>query len=567
MFMAPFPNPEWTRTPLGDEIDCTHVSNTSKKGERGVMNPFKIMGLAVAALFAAYVPAFAATPADTVVIADKIDDIVSLDPAESFEFSGNDALNNVYDRLIEIDPATMKLKPGLAESWSVADDGKTYTFKIRQGVKFHSGNPVTAEDCAWSLQRAVKLNKTPAFILTQFGFTPQNVDQMIKANGDAELQITTDKSYAPSFFYNILTAIVASVVDKKEALSHEENGDMGYNWLKTHSAASGPFMLRAWKPNDSLVLEKPEGFDYFNGKVAMRRIYVRHVPESSAQRLLLEKGDIDIARKLTPGDVEAVSKSPDIKIKEEVRGRIFYVAGNQKVEALAKPKVMEAIKYAIDYDGMVNSFLKGQMKVHQSFLPEGFLGAIDDNPYKLDIDKAKALLKEAGYPDGLDLTLWVRNDQQRLDMAQSIQATLGQAGIKITLKTGTGSEILGDFRARKQQLILEAWGPDYPDPQTNASTFASNANNSDEAKLTGVLAWRTAWDAKETTPMVEAAVVEKDSDKRAKMYEDMQRKMQKEAPFAWMFQEVAQTAIRKNVNGFGAGGALSSAFYWPVTKE
>jgi peptide/nickel transport system substrate-binding protein len=97
------------------------------------MNPFKIMGLAVAALFAAYVPAFAATPADTVVIADKIDDIVSLDPAESFEFSGNDALNNVYDRLIEIDPTTMTLKPGLAESWSVADDGKTYTFKIRQG--------------------------------------------------------------------------------------------------------------------------------------------------------------------------------------------------------------------------------------------------------------------------------------------------------------------------------------------------------------------------------------------------------------------------------------------------
>jgi peptide/nickel transport system substrate-binding protein len=531
------------------------------------MNPLKIMGLAVAALFAAYVPAFAATPADTVVIADKIDDIVSLDPAESFEFSGNDALNNVYDRLIEIDPATMKLKPGLAESWSVADDGKTYTFKIRQGVKFHSGNPVTAEDCAWSLQRAVKLNKTPSFILTQFGFTPENVEQMIKANGDAELQITTDKSYAPSFFYNILTAIVASVVDKKEALSHEENGDMGYNWLKTHSAASGPFMLRAWKPNDSLVLEKPEGFDYFNGKVALRRVYVRHVPESSAQRLLLEKGDIDIARKLTPGDVEAVSKNADIKIKEEVRGRIFYVAGNQKVEALAKPKVMEAIKYAIDYDGMVNSFLKGQMKVHQSFLPEGFLGAIDDNPYKLDIDKAKALLKEAGYPDGLDLTLWVRNDQQRLDMAQSIQATLGQAGIKITLKTGTGSEILGDFRARKQQLILESWGPDYPDPQTNASTFASNANNSDEAKLTGVLAWRTAWDAKETTPMVEAAVVEKDSDKRAKMYEDMQRKMQKEAPFAWMFQEVAQTAIRKNVDGFGAGGALSSAFYWPMTKE
>ena len=99
-------------------------------------------------------------------------------------------LENVYDRLIRILPAhNFELEPGLAESWSVADDGKTYTFKIRDGVKFHSGNPVTAEDAAWSLQRAVKLNKTPAFILTQFGFTPENVDQMIKANGNA-VQIT-----------------------------------------------------------------------------------------------------------------------------------------------------------------------------------------------------------------------------------------------------------------------------------------------------------------------------------------------------------------------------------------
>jgi peptide/nickel transport system substrate-binding protein len=126
----------------------------------------------------------AETPADTLVIADTIDDIVSLDPAESFEFSGQDALQNVYDRLIQITPKTgFQLEPGLAESWSVAADGKTYTFKMKEGLKFHSGNPITAEDAVWSLQRVVKLNKTPAFILTQFGFTPENVEQMIKTTG------------------------------------------------------------------------------------------------------------------------------------------------------------------------------------------------------------------------------------------------------------------------------------------------------------------------------------------------------------------------------------------------
>ena len=112
----------------------------------------------------------------------QFDDIISLDPAEIFEFSGAEYSAQVYDRLVGIDlKDTSKIVPALAESWTVSDDGKTYTFKIRDGVKFHSGNPLTAEDAAYSLQRAVKLNKSPAFILTQFGFTKDNAEQKIKA--------------------------------------------------------------------------------------------------------------------------------------------------------------------------------------------------------------------------------------------------------------------------------------------------------------------------------------------------------------------------------------------------
>ena len=155
-----------------------------------LMQPMGWVSAAALAIGLAAAPlARAETPADTLVIADKIDDIVSLDPAESFEFSGNDALNNVYDTLIKIDPVSEQLVPGLAERWEAIEDGKTYVFKIREGLKFHSGNPLTAEDAAWSLQRAVKLDKTPSFILTQFGFTPENVDGLIKATGEHELQI------------------------------------------------------------------------------------------------------------------------------------------------------------------------------------------------------------------------------------------------------------------------------------------------------------------------------------------------------------------------------------------
>jgi peptide/nickel transport system substrate-binding protein len=523
-----------------------------------------VTALAASALSAA---AIAETPPDTLVIADKIDDIVSLDPAESFEFSGNDVLNNVYDTLIELDPANLgELVPGVAESWEVSDDGLTYTFKIKDGLTFHSGNPVTAEDAAWSIQRAVKLNKTPAFIVNQFGFTPENVDDLVKAADDRTLTITTDKPYAPSFFYNILTSVVTSVVDKATALGHEQDGDLGYEWLKTNSAGSGAYVLRSWEPSDSVVLEAAEG-DYWRQPVEMRRVFIRHVAEPATQRLLLERGDVDIARRLSPVDIAAVRDAEGIKVQEEQRGRIFYLAANQKKEPLNNPKVVEAIKHLIDYDGIANVILEGQATPHQAFLPLGFLGALDEKPFSLDVEKATALLAEAGHPDGFDVVFYVRNDPERLEMAQSIQNALGQAGIRAELRSGTGAEILGEYRARNHELILESWGPDYPDPHTNADTFARNPDNSDDAGLTGVLAWRNAYSAEKTTPMVDAAVVEKDTEKRAEMYREMQRIAQRESPLAQIVQQVDNIAMRDHVENFSAGGSIHSAFYWPVTKN
>ncbi len=528
----------------------------------------KVTRIAVAACAAIAMTAssaWAETPADTLVIADKIDDIVSIDPAESFEFSGNDMLNNVYDTLVELDPADLgPLVPGLAESWGVSEDGQTYTFKIRPGVTFHSGNPVTAEDAAWSLQRAVKLNKTPAFILTQFGFTPENVEEVIKVSGPDEITIVVDKPYAPSFFYSALTAVVASIVDKEEVLKHEQDGDMGYEWLKSNTAGSGAYSLRAWKPNENYVLEANEG--YWRGAPAMKRVFVRHVPEPATQRLLLEKGDIDVARKLTPVDVEGLRGNADVKINDELRGRIMYVALNQTKPPLNDPKVIEAIKLLIDYDGMANSFLKGNYVVHQAFLPQGFLGAIDDKPYSLDVEKAKALLKEAGH-ENFDIRIFVRNDQDRLEMAQSFQNTLAQAGINAEIRTGTGKEILGEYRSRNHDIYLGAWGPDYSDPHTNADTFAKNPDNSPEAQLTGILAWRNAYPAEQETPITNAAVLEQDTEKRRQMYEEVQRIHQQNAPFAPMFQLIEQVASRANVNDFNAGGSIHSVFYWPVSKN
>ncbi|MBB3950370.1 ABC transporter substrate-binding protein [Aureimonas jatrophae] len=508
-------------------------------------------------------PALAATPADTLVIANTIDDLKVLDPAESFEFSGGDAINNIYRKLVELDPKTLKPTPGVAASWSVGGDGRVFTFKIAPNQRFASGNPVTADDVVFSLRRVVKLDKTPSFIISQFGLTKDNADQTIRKVDDTTVEIQTDKPYAPTFLYNALTADVASIVDMKTVMENESGGDMGNEWLKTHSAGSGPYVLRAWKPNESVLLEANPNWPE---ATAMKRVFVRHVPEPATQRLLLERGDVDIARNLTPEDVAAVQGNAALKVVDEPRGRIYYLSGNQKYEPLAKPGVMQAIKSLVDYDGMASSFLKGQVVQQQNFLPVGFLGAVDDHPFKLDVAKAKEMLSAAGYPDGFDVEILVRNDQQRLAIAQSLQNTLGQAGIRVSIKAATGSEVLSVYRARNAQLTLEAWGPDYPDPNTNASVFASNENNSDEGNLVGNLAWRNAYAATETTPLVAQSVVEQDEAKRVELYHRMQQISRDSSPFVMLFQQIAQNAMGKGVEGFTGGGAVSSAFYYQVTK-
>ena len=520
----------------------------------------------LAALMLGCAPAalFAETPADTLVIADAIDDIVSIDPAEAFEFSGVDLNNNLYDTLIELDPLDPdQLIPGLAESWAVGEDGITYTFKIKSGITFSTGTPLTAEIAANSLRRVVKLNKTPAFILTQFGLTAENVDTMVTFDGDT-VTLKTDKAYAPTFVYNCLTAGVANIVDVTTAMANDVAGDMGNEWLKSNSAGTGAYVLRSFKPNEGYILQAREG--HWRGDALIKNVLMQHVPEGATERLLLEKGDIDIAREMTPTDIAGLEGNADVKVQTDVGGQIYYLAMNQKVEALANPKVLEAMRWAVDYKGMTDTILKGQWGVHQAFLPQGFLGALDETPYSLDLEKAKAALAESGVTLPLEVSMTVRNNQERMDIAQSVQNTFGQVGINVTLDVGDGKQTLEKYRARQHEITLQTWGPDYPDPHTNASTFALNPDNSDEAKATGYLAWRTAWDPKELGPMTEAAVAEPDGEKRKAMYEEIQRVHRDTSAFVLMFQQQSQTALRANIKNFYTGGATDSAAYWIVTK-
>lgn len=506
----------------------------------------------------------ASTPKDTLVMATTFDDIISLDPAEIFEFSATELAGNTYERLVNYDMNNVSDIFGvIAESWKISEDRKTYLFKLRENIRFASGNKLTADDVVFSLRRVILLDKTPAFILTQFGFTPENVEQTIMKTGDYTVKITVDKPYAPTFFLYCLTSITGSVVDKKLVMAHEQDGDLGYNWLKTHYAGSGKFILKKWKPSEIIILERNE--KYWGEKAKPKRVIIRHIVESATQRLLLEKGDIDIARGLRPDDIDGLAGNDNIRVAAETKGAIYYLGLNQKNKYLRMPQVRQAFKYLIDYKGMTATLLKGKFTVHQAFLPKGFLGALEDTPFSLNVEKAKALLKEAGLENGFSVTMDTRNTEPIVSMALAIQSTLAQAGIKLEIIPGEGKQTLTKYRARNHDIYIGRWGPDYMDPHTNADTFARNPDNSDGAK-SKPLAWRNAWVIPEMTKKADAAVFEFDEKKRAEMYLEMQREHQRLSPFVIMFQEIEVMAGRKNVNGFILGPTYENNLYHQTTK-
>jgi peptide/nickel transport system substrate-binding protein len=528
-----------------------------------MIHHLRVSTIALAAALAAPA-AWAETPPDTLIQAWAIDDVISLDPAEVFEFTASEVLGNSYQGLVTYDVEDVTdIQGEIAESWEVSEDGLTFTFTIREGLQFASGNPITAADPVYSIQRAVKLNLSPAFILTQFGLTPENVDDRVRQTGDMTFELEMDQPYAPTLMLYCLTATVGFVVDSALVQENEQDGDFGHGWLTTNHAGSGPFTIREWRPNEAIVLERNE--NYSGEAPSMARAIYRHIPEAATQRLLLEQGDIDVARNLGPEEVAALEDDEGIEIMSGVKGAVYYLGLNQKNENLAIPEVREAMKHLVDYQAIADTIMAGQAEVHQAFLPSGFLGALEDNPYSLDVERARELLAEAGLEDGFSVTMDTRNTPDITAIAQAIQQTMGDAGITMELIPGDGQQTLTKYRARNHDIYIGRWGPDYQDPHTNADTFARNPDNSDDAEFKP-LAWRNSWEIPEMTAAADAAVLESDPEARAEMYLELQREHQETSPFVIMFQEIEVLGLRDDVQGFVIGPSFNDNSFADVTK-
>jgi peptide/nickel transport system substrate-binding protein len=342
------------------------------------------VGVAFCALTLAAPSLKAATPSDQLVIGTSLAQVLSLDPQQATEAKANEIMSNLYDRLVASTPDG-KIVPQLAESWQVDDKG--ITFKLRE-ASFASGNPVTSKDVVYSLGRLLKLDQAAAANLKRVGYSKDNVDQLVKAIDDKTVRIELSGDVTSELLLYRLAMVIASVVDSVEVQKHVANDDYGNAWLRTHSAGSGPFTLNRWTPNELVILDANK--TYVAGAPKMRRVIVRHVPESQVERLMLERGDIDIASALTASDLATFDNMKGFEIQRVPTGGFYVLSMNAGNKYLSNPKVREAIAYGIDYQGIEKTIMGPYGRARTVPVPVNFEYAIPSPDWHLDYQGERA---------------------------------------------------------------------------------------------------------------------------------------------------------------------------------
>jgi peptide/nickel transport system substrate-binding protein len=499
----------------------------------------------------------------TLVVAQSLEDIVSLDPAEGFELSSESAFTSLYQRLVQSDPDRPgALQATLASSWQNGTDGHSLVFTLRSDAAFASGHPVRPEDVVFSLQRAVRLNRSPAFILNELGWNAQNVGLFVAKVDEHRVRLSWPGRVGPAFVLNVLSATVASVLDAIEVERHQIGDDGGNRWLHTHSEGSGPFRIRRYIPHEALVMDANPSAPL--GAPLLKTVILKNVADAASRRLLVEVGDADIARDLGPDQVAALRGKPELKVFECPSATIHYLlfnASNTENPVLKNPALWEAARWLIDYEGIAGKLLKGQYKVHEAFLASGFPGALDSTPYHMDVAKAKTILAAAGIAPGSSIKLDVFNQPPYNEIAQSLQATFAQGGIRLQILPGVASEVYGKTRARTEEAVWLYWIPDYYDAHSTASAFALNREDGTQS-----VAWRAGWHIPALSALTVAAVEEQDPAVRNRDYQAIQAEVQRNSPFVIALQERAELVIRRDITGYRQGLTAEMVYYDRVTR-
>ncbi|WP_448535122.1 ABC transporter substrate-binding protein [Pseudothermotoga sp.] len=505
------------------------------------MKKLLVLTLLVLTLLVAY----AKTPKDTLVIAANTGIFITLDPGVCYETFAAAVVTAAYSGLtkLEVINGVITPVPDLAERWEVSQDGTLWTFHLRKGLVFSNGDPLTAEDVVFSLKRVLKIRKSPAWLFEMIGLTAENMEETIVAV-DPHTVVLKTEPFAPNIILSIIAPPWGGVVNKKVVLANEVNNDLGQAYLldKSVNAGAGPYIILEWKRNE--IVRLTANTRYWAGPPPIKNIIIRDVPEETTQFLLVQRGDVDVAWNITTEQAAQLRDNPlpNVRLVTTPAQSNEYLGMNTGYGPLGNEKVRLAIKYAIDYDAIINGVMRGFAVLNQNFAPIGYFGYVEMNPFKRDVAKAKQLLAEAGYPDGFEVELMTSTTEVRRNEAVVIQSNLAEIGIKANIVIMPAGEMYAKMRQQGHQLIIGGWGIDYPDIDNLAKAFANYRIKQ--------LAWRCMWYDDYAADLAEKAGMEPDPAKRAALYKELQEYWIMKGPFAMLYQPVSFWAVSNDVLDF-----------------
>jgi peptide/nickel transport system substrate-binding protein len=481
---------------------------------------------------------------ETLIVVRSMSDYITNDPSRTFEFTSQIIDRAAYDTLVTVEPPDFtKIQPNLATSWTIAPDGTVYTFTLRPGAKFASGNRVTAQDVRFSFRRLKHLKDQPSFFADPI--------KDVEVVNDTTVRIVLTGPDAS--FLAALAGVPMGIVDAKTVMARggtdaedAKDKDKATEWLNTTSAGSGPYKLTSFTKDVEAVLERNP--NYWGPKPHFAKVIFKHVPSGTTQREMIERGDADVAHDFDADLVAKIKEGPKIRLVSGLSLNLVYLALNNSLDVsreLGDRRVRQAISYAIDYDGIIKGLLRGGAEQPPGQIPIGILGVDRGMARKRDVARAKQLLAQAGFPDGFSIKLnyWTRPLQgvPNEPLAAKIQADLAQIGVKVTLEPKEFSVLVPEYRSGKVAMIVAEWTPDFLDPDPWADAFYRKG---------GPATKRVAYDNPKVNDLIATAKKEVDPKQRGAIYQEIQKIALEDVPYVPLVQPKVYVGLNPAIKGY-----------------
>ncbi len=449
-------------------------------------------------------------------------DVTSFDPHVGKETPAVAVTNHIFDTLVDTDPVTGEVIPQIAERWEQLS-AVSYRFFIRKGITFHNGEELKADDVKFSLDRAIA-SASVSYIV--------DFIKEVQIEDDYTVVVTTKAPYGPTL--RNLAVPFAAIVPKDYVTANPDA-------LKTKPVGSGPYKFVSWAQSDNVKLE---AFDkYFLGAPKTKYLVMKVIPEASQRTIALETGELDISYDILVSDLKRVTANKDLTLFEAPSLTCFYISFNMRKAPFDNQKVRQAINMAIDRQLLVDTVNSGTGAPADEIVAPAVFGYYSTGLWEYNPTKAKALLAEAGYPNGFSCSLWVNNNQSRVEMCQAVQEMLREIGITCKVEVMEFGTFISRTTAGEHDMGYFGWVTSTKDADY---TYYSLEHSSQH----GAPGNRSFIDDPEVDRLVELGRTSADTKVREAAYKDLAIRLKEVANNAPIIYTAITAGANKKVKDF-----------------